>query len=240
MATDPHPTAEQVPSEWSLRLRLLLNGAATWAMARSGDRVARLLESPWRDNPYPVYEQLRARGPIVRSRLGVWAVTGHEQCEQILRDPRFGVRTSDGRASDPAIGAAGLTLSLLELDAPDHTRLRKLAAPAFRPRKMARYRQRITEITEELLDDAARGGSFDLVRDFATPLPVRVISELVALPQVGTELLAHHGEVLGGALDGVRSVRQLQRMRASTEDLVELFEDLIRQRRQDPGEDIVS
>lgn len=245
MATEPSRRGERVPSEWGLRLRLLVNGVATGAMARSGDPVARLLKSPWRDNPYPVYERLRAKGPVVRSRLGAWAVTGHEECEQILRDPRFGVRTSDGSPSDPAVAAAGLTLSLLETDPPDHTRLRKLAAPAFRPRRIARYRQRITEITEQLLDEAAQrssqeGGSFDLVRDFATPLPVRVISELVALPPVGTELLAHHGAVLGGALDGVRSVRQLRRMRSSTDDLVELFDDLIRRRRAEPGDDVVS
>lgn len=227
-------------TKWGLRLRMVATGAVARTLAWSGDPVARLLRSPWRDNPYPIYEQIRKQGPLLRSKLGLWTVTGQETCETILRDHRFGVRTSDGRQGDPLAAAAGMQLSLLELDPPDHTRIRRLAAPAFRPRRMTQYRERIEDITHELLDAAIEQDSFDLIRDVATPLPVRVISELLALPAVGAEQLAHHGAVLGGSLDGIRSARQLHRMRRSAAELETLFAELIEQRRVDPGTDIVS
>lgn len=229
-----------VLTEWGLRLRMVAGSAATRTLARFGDPVARLLRAPWRDNPYPVYERIRAQGPLVRSKLGLWAATDQQTCEAILRDHRFGVRTSDGGPGDPMAAATGVQLSLLELDPPDHTRLRRLAAPAFRPRRLAQYRQRIETVTHELLDSAVQRGSFDLVRDVATPLPVRVISELFDLPAVGTDRLARHGAVLGGALDGIRSVRQLHRMRRSSAELESIFTDLIEQRRTHPGTDVVS
>ncbi|QUH04426.1 cytochrome P450 [Saccharopolyspora erythraea] len=238
--TTAEPAGTGSPAELNLGLRLVLHGAVTWSIARLGDPVARLLHAPWRRDPYPIYRQLRARGPLVRSRLGVWAASTYEVCDAVLRDRRFGVRTSDGSYGDPTTAAVGLQLSLLELDPPDHTRLRKLAAPAFRPRKLENYRQRIEDSAHELLDRALAKGEFDLIRDFASPLPIRVICELLGLPELGAERLAVHGAALSGALDGIRSIRHLRQMRASTLELNELFGDLIEQRRRQPGEDIVS
>ncbi|RCW39777.1 hypothetical protein DFQ14_11438 [Halopolyspora algeriensis] len=229
-----------VLTEWGLRLRMLAGGIATRTFAWRGDPIARLLHAPWRDDPYPVYERLRTEGPLVRSRLGLWALSDLTTCDAVLRDPRFGVRTSDGRQGDPLAATAGMHLSLLELDPPDHTRLRRLAAPAFRPRKLAQHRQRIEQTTHELLDAAADRGSFDLVDDLATPLPVRVIGDLLGLPAVDAEQLAHHGAVLGSSLDGIRSPRQLQRLRRSFAELETMFSELLEQRRATPGDDIVS
>ena len=236
-------TVAPAPGRWAelgLGLRLAAHGAVTLAIARLGDPVARLMHAPWRRDPYPVYRELRAQGPLVRSKLGVWAATTHEVCDAVLRDRRFGVRTSDGVYGDPTAASVDLQLSLLELDPPDHTRLRRLAAPAFRPRKLEGYRRRIEETAHDLLDRAVARGEFDLIRDFATPLPIRVICELLGLPDVDADRLAAHGKVLAGALDGVRSPRHLRRMRRSNLELNELFTGLIEQRRRQPGEDIVT
>lgn len=227
-------------AELGLHLRLFGQNATTWTLARLGDPVARLMHAPWRDDPYPVYDHLRAQGPLVRSRLGLRAATTHEVCDQILRDHRFGVRTSDGRHGEPTAEAADFQLSLLELDPPEHSRLRRLAAPAFRPRKLEGYRQRVEQTADELLDQALARPEFDLIRDFASPLPIRVISELLGLPPVDTHRLARHGAVLGGALDGIRSPKHLRRMRESSAELEELFAGLIEHRRDHPGTDIVS
>ncbi|GAA2782875.1 cytochrome P450 [Saccharopolyspora taberi] len=227
-------------AELVLGLRLAVQHAVTWTTARLGDPAARLMHSPWRDDPYAIYRTLRAQGPLARSKLGLWAATTHEVCDAILRDRRFGVRTSDGSYGDPSAAAAEVPLSLLELDPPDHTRLRKLAAPAFRPRKLEGYRQRVEEAAHELLDRALARGEFDLVRDFATPLPIRVICELIGLSGVDAGHLAEHGRVLAGALDGIRSPRQLRAMRRSSRALGELFGDLIEQRTREPGEDVVT
>ncbi|GAA4619280.1 cytochrome P450 [Saccharopolyspora hordei] len=227
-------------AELVLGARLVAQGAATWYFARRGEPLARLLHAPWRNDPYPVHRQLRERGPLVRSRLGTLAATTHALCDAVLRDRRFGVRTSDGSYADPTAAAVDLQLSLLELDPPDHTRLRKLAAPAFRPRRLEGYRGRVEQIADELLDRASERGEFDLVRDFAGPLPIRVICELLGLPPLDAQRLAHHGRVLAGALDGIRSPRHLRQMRASLTELDALFEDLVEQRRADPGDDVVS
>jgi hypothetical protein len=227
-------------AEVGLRARLLAQGALTWFFAKRGDPMARLMHAPWRDNPYPLYEEMRAQGPLVGSRLGVLVATTHQLCDEVLRDRRFGVRTSEGTYGDPTAAAVDLQLSLLELDPPDHSRLRRLAAPAFRPRRMDTYRERIEELTHDLLDRAAERGEFDVVRDFAGPLPIRVICELLGLPPLDAERLAQHGTVLAGALDGVRSARQLRQMRESFAELDGLFSELIERRRAEPGEDIVS
>lgn len=233
-------SALPITAEIGLRFRLMFNGAMTWVAARGGDPFAQLLVPPGRENPYPIFERMHATGPLIRSRLGFWVAPAHAVCDEILRDRRFGVRTSDGSYGDPTASAVDLQLSLLELDPPDHTRLRRLAAPAFRPRKLEEFRKPIEDAAHELLDTATARGEFDLITDFAMPLPIRVISRLLDLPPVGERRLAHHGAVLGGSLDGIRSGRHLRQMRESTAELDAVFADLIEQRRREPGTDIIS
>ncbi|GAA4855265.1 cytochrome P450 [Saccharopolyspora cebuensis] len=233
-------TAPGFRGELALAGRLVAQSAVVGAFARLGDPGARLMRSPWRADPYPLYEQLRAQGPVVRSRLGTLLATTHQVCDEMLRDRRFGVRTSDGSYGDPTAAAVDLQLSLLELDPPDHTRLRRLAAPAFRPRRLAVHRERIEGIAHELLDAALARGGFDLIRDFASPLPIRVICSLLGLRGLDADRLAAHGTVLARALDGVRSPVHLRQMRASFAELDALFTGLIPRRREDPGDDLLS
>lgn len=231
------------------------------ALAVRGDPVARLMHKPWRLDPYPTYARLRAQaaaaGGVARSRTGISAVATHEACTAVLRDRRFGVRLADGRMPfDPmsdATGAEGpeptdpgtallepIDLSLLALDAPDHTRLRRLAQPTFAPRRLEQYRASARRVTARLLDDAAARGSFDLTADLAAPLPISVIAELLAIPDVDTPRFARWGRALGAALDGVRSVRHAHALGRATADLRALFADLVERRRAEPGEDVVS
>ncbi|MGH3266253.1 MAG: hypothetical protein ACRDNS_30150, partial [Trebonia sp.] len=112
----------------------------SWHGYVRNDPMALLTLRPARQNPYPIYERLRAQGPLVRTRLGNWASTSHRVCNQVLRDRRFGVRPEDAQRAQPESD-----LSFLEMDPPDHTRLRRLAAPAFSPKRMAGYRPRIDQ-----------------------------------------------------------------------------------------------
>lgn len=240
MCAQPAREVSSAGSELGLRLRLAGQKVVTRFFAQTGDPFARLVCPPWRADPYPHHAALRAKGPVVRTRFGVHAVTTHALCEEVLRDRRFGVRNSDGEYADPTAASVDLQLSLLEQDPPDHSRLRKLAAPAFRPRRMAEFRERIAAIADELLAEVPGRGVFDVVHDFATPLPVRVICELMGMPSLETERLARHGRILSGALDGVQSARQLHRMRESYAAMDALFDELIEQRRNHPGDDIVS
>jgi P450-derived glycosyltransferase activator len=199
------------------------------------DELALLMLHPGRDNPYPLYERLRAKGPITKARVGPWVTTSHSLCNRILRDRQFGV-VLDG--VDP--GPAGGGLSFLEMNPPDHTRLRRLAAPAFSPKQMAGYANRIDKTVRQLLDDLPAAGSFDLVDSFAAPLPIAVISDLLGVPHTQARDFARWGATIGTALDGVKGVRHIRALMAANAGLERLFEELFEQRRREPADDVVS
>ncbi|MCX5386465.1 cytochrome P450 [Streptomyces sp. NBC_00083] len=140
-------------------------------------------------DPYPMYAKLRAEGPVHLVRTpptgtDVWLIVGHEAARAALADPRFGkdwrVLTDEGRTELPA-GA-----NMLETDPPQHTRLRKLVAREFTPRRIEALRPRVQDVTDELLDAmlAAPGRTADLVDALAFPLPMTVIAELIGVPDL--------------------------------------------------------
>lgn len=228
-----------------LGAQLTVQRAATRAFALAGSPIARLAVAPWRYNPYPVYESLRSGPPVYRSRLGFFVVSSYELCSQILRDRTFGARTRDGRLPPPVTESPlpsehKVIPTFLEQDPPDHTRLRKLARPAFSPSKIEGYRAIVTKTTEQLLDDALAKPEFDLMADFASPLPIVVISELLGIPEIDAPRFAHYGRVLGASLDGYKSLRQARALRSATADLRELFTGLIALRTAEPGDDVIS
>ncbi|MEJ2867099.1 cytochrome P450 [Actinomycetospora sp. OC33-EN08] len=224
--------------------RIAAMRAGGLALALRGDPVARLMHKPWRRDPYPTYAAVRTPRRVVRSRTGISAVGTHELCERVLRDRRFGVRLSTGRPPfAPEEGQSLLEpvdLSLLGLDPPDHTRLRRLAQPTFAPRRLEQYREVAETVTTDLLDRAAARGRFDLVRDLAAPLPITVIARLLAIPEVDADRFAAWGRALGSSLDGVRSVAHAHELTRTTAEARTLFESLVSRRRVDPGEDVVS
>ncbi|WP_235564396.1 cytochrome P450 [Modestobacter sp. Leaf380] len=244
---EPRTAIGRLTADAALGLRIGALRAGGLALALRGDRVARLLHRPWRLDPYPVYAQLRAAqlaGGPVRSGTGLTALATHASVEAVLRDRRFGVRLSDG--GDRLGGGEDsllepVDLSLLTLDAPEHTRLRRLAQPAFAPRRLAHYREVAERVTAQLLDTAlARRGPFDLVTELASPLPITVIAALLDVPDVDSERFARWGRALGSALDGVKSPAHARELARATADLRALFAQLLEQRRLDPGEDVVS
>jgi P450-derived glycosyltransferase activator len=198
------------------------------------DELALLMLHPGRDDPYPLYERLRERGPLVRSRVGPWVATSHRLCNRILRDRQFGVGL-DGEESPSGGG-----LSFLEMNPPDHTRLRRLAAPAFSPKRIAGYTALIEKTVQQLLDELPRHGQFDLVDRFAAPLPIAVISDLLGVPTTHADQFARWGATIGTALDGVKGVRHLSALLKANAGLEQLFRELFEQRRRDPADDVVS
>ncbi|WP_082373228.1 cytochrome P450 [Nocardia sp. NRRL S-836] len=182
------------------------------------------------DDPHPVYERIRARGPLTRLG-GQWVTTSHALANTILRDRRFGVRFADGTypgTPNP------VSESFLELDPPDHTRLRRLATPAFGPRRIDGYRPRVEKIADALLDRV--DGEFDLMTDFATPLPIAVISELLGIPDADTGDFANYGRLVAESFDG----RTTDAANRAIDRISALFERLIAERRANPGDDVIS
>jgi P450-derived glycosyltransferase activator len=199
------------------------------------DPMALLQLRPGRVNPYAVYDRLRERGPLTPTRLGNWVSTSHRVCDCVLRDRRFGARPED----QPA-GPDEFDLSFLGMNPPDHSRLRRLALPAFSPRAVATYQGRIERTVGDLLDQAEAAGRFDLVSGFAAPLPIAVITNLLGIPDSSSADFARHGMVFGSALDGIKSMRHARQLQASDVELEQLFENLFALRRREPRDDIVS
>lgn len=194
------------------------------------DLMARLHLRQGRADPYPVYERIRERGTLVPARVdGDWVTASHRVCHSVLRSRRFGVQPPDG--SD---------FSFLGMNPPDHTRLRRLVQPAFSPKAVASYRDRIERTVAGLLDRAATAGEFDLVPAFSAPLPIAVITDLLGVPDADAGDFARYGAAIGSALDGIKSLRHAAELQANGVKLHKLFEDLFGLRRREPADDIIS
>jgi cytochrome P450 len=202
--------------------------------------VARLHTRAGIADPYPIYAQLRGQGAFVRLRTGDRATARYECCRQVLRSRDFGVRMPGDRGSVEPDGGVQMDLGMLERDPPDHTRLRRLAAPAFTPRAIEVHRKLIETTADRLLDRAAGAGRFDLVAGYAAPLPVTVITALLGLEQHDAASLAAHGAAITSALDGLRSPAHLRAVVRAGNALQPAFERLIDRRRREPRDDLVS
>ena len=192
-------------------------------------------------DPYPIYQTIREAGPLSPTRHGNWVTAHHRWSEAVLRDRRFGVRLDDAAGSAEA---NGVNLSFLDMNPPDHTRLRRLAQPSFSPKAMGGYRDRVERTVSGLLDhveaQAGTGGRFDLVSALAAPLPIAVITDLLGIPDANAAEFAEYGAALGSGLDGIKSLRHAARLNTANTKVVRLFEDLIELRRREPRDDVVS
>ncbi|MGB6208136.1 cytochrome P450 [Mycobacterium sp.] len=163
------------------------------AQARRGDPLGRLLMSHGRGgDPYPLLEEIRAQGPLVRKPF-VWASVDHGVCRAILRNNRFGVTDPTAiklprplrpfiARTDPGVANPVEPPAMVVMDPPDHTRYRQLVAQSFTPRAIDRLGTRVTEVTQELIEHLAGTPDPDLIADFAAQLPVTIIADILDLP----------------------------------------------------------
>jgi cytochrome P450 len=201
------------------------------------------------DDPYPAYKQLRDRDPVHRSRLvRGWVLSRFQDISAVLRDPRFSVNRTlafergTGIQDKQDFGPffTSLDRTILLRDPPDHTRLRSLVSKAFTPRAVEQMRPRIQELLDELLEPIAARGSMDAVQDLANPLPVIVIAEMLgARPQDRVRFKAWSHLVARG-VEPVLDLRLIRGADQATLEMDEYFREIIRQRRADPREDLIS
>jgi cytochrome P450 len=196
------------------------------------------------DNPYPAYRQLRDRDPVHFSRLARgWVLTRLQDVNAVLRDPRFSVnRALAFPEAKQEFGAffSSLDRTILLRDPPDHTRLRSLVSKAFTPRAVELLRPRIQELLDELLEPIARRGEMDVVSDLANPLPVIVIAEMLGIPPQDRDRFKAWSHVVAQGLEPVLDMRFIRNADQATLEMNDYFHDIIRQRRADPREDLIS
>jgi len=159
---------------------------------------------PWSPDfvadPYPAYDALRRERPVFFDEpTGQWVVTRHEDVNALLRDRRLGrsylhVASHEefGRPAEPEFLAPFWNLvraGMLDVEPPDHTRLRRLVSKAFTPRMVEGLRVRVRALAEELARGLAERGGGDLLAEVAEPLPVTVIAEMLGIPEADRPLL---------------------------------------------------
>ncbi|AXI79190.1 cytochrome P450 family protein [Peterkaempfera bronchialis] len=204
-------------------------------------------------DPYPAYAWLREHSPVHRTTLpsGVeaWLVTRYADARQALADTRLSKNPAhhseqahrSGRVGIPGERSAELMTHLLNIDPPDHTRLRRLVSKAFTPRRVAEFEPRVQQLTDRLIDSFAERGSADLIHEFAFPLPIYAICDLLGVPAEDQDdfrdwagMMVRHA---GGKRGGVG--RAVKRMRT-------YLAELIHRKRAEltaqplPGEDLIS
>ncbi|HEX4119068.1 MAG TPA: cytochrome P450 [Verrucomicrobiae bacterium] len=204
-------------------------------------------------NPYPVYDQLRSASPVCWTELwGCWLLTRYEDVTSVLQDPqRF---SSRGRVTNvlkrelkpPFLAEAQPLIDhyakgLINVDPPDHTRLRRLAQKTFLPRTLERLRPRVEKIANDLVSEFEAGGKMDVVRDFAYPLPITVIAELLGVPAADRDNLKHWS----GAILEFQAVPRTDgeivlRSQKALLELREYFCGIFAERKRQPQEDLIS
>ncbi|MEU5516903.1 cytochrome P450 family protein [Streptomyces griseoaurantiacus] len=204
-------------------------------------------------NPYPAYAWLRTHSPVHRTRLpsGVeaWLVTRYADARRALADPRLSKNPAHhdepaharGRTGIPGERKAELMTHLLNIDPPDHTRLRRLVSTAFTPRRVAEFAPRVQELTDRLIDGFAARGEADLIHEFAFPLPIYAICDLLGVPREDQDdfrdwagMMIRHGK---GPRGGV--ARSVKKMRGYLAELIHRKREAL-PAEASPGEDLVS
>jgi pimeloyl-[acyl-carrier protein] synthase len=196
-------------------------------------------------DPYPTYHRLRAEDPVHHSALGFWVLTRYADVIAMLRDPRL-VKEPIAAFVAARFGMAvppGLGLSMLDRDPPDHTRLRGLVSKAFTPRALESLRPHIQEIVDGLLARVEHRRAMDLIDEFAYPLPVLVICEMLGVPVEDHERFRQWGLDIARGLDAIMlppDSEVARRSMAARHALSDYFRELIATRRAAPREDVLS
>ncbi|MFJ9595358.1 cytochrome P450 [Streptomyces virginiae] len=213
----------------------------------SGGAAPELFTWEFATDPYPAYAWLRENSPVHRTKLpsGVeaWLVTRYADARQALADQRLSKNPAHhaepahakGKTGIPGERKAELMTHLLNIDPPDHTRLRRLVSKAFTPRRVAEFAPRVQALTDHLIDGFAGRGEADLIHEFAFPLPIYAICEMLGVPREDQDdfrdwagMMIRHG---GGPRGGVaRSVKQMRTY----------LGELIHRKRDDLGDDLIS
>jgi len=206
------------------------------------------------ENPYPVYSLLRTIRPVLPVPLagfdgaGAWMLTRYQDVQSVLRDSRF----SADRLRAPIVrenldrlppflrqSAEGLR-TMLVMDAPDHTRVRKLVNKAFTPKRIARLRDHIQAIVDGCIEQMTQAVHCDLIHDLAEPVPAVVIAELLGVAPEDHRQFREWSSTLIGGIASLGDDGAQQAARAAGENILAYLQHTISARRTEPRDDLIS
>ena len=204
-------------------------------------------------DPYPTYAHLHEEGPLhyvdVGGKWAVWAVFSHAECSAIAKDPRLSAKRAKqmllslplSKQAEFSQLAHYLSLWLIFMDPPEHTRLRKLLNKGFSAAAVEGLRPQAEAIVQRMLDRLRGGSQVDLMSEFANPMPVRIISELLGVPEAlhGTFVKTSRAiAVFRGSPN--RTVEEARAAQDALIELTEFFRKTVAERRQNKGTDLIS
>jgi cytochrome P450 len=202
------------------------------------------------DNPYPQYATMREQAPVYQHPFGFWLLTSYDDVSWLLRAPGLSAE-DDNVAADSLLrqvredlyGDAARrpsSLSMLDRDPPDHTRLRKLVSKAFTLRAIQALRPRITDLVDGMLDGMAAQGQVDLVDALAFPLPFSVIAEMLGTPPADHERIRQLTGTMVRSLEPVADPGLAQAILAADEEMSQIAADMIAWKRANPADDLLT
>ncbi|MFE9567354.1 cytochrome P450 [Streptomyces sp. NPDC006692] len=202
-------------------------------------------------DPYPAYAELRAAGRVhYYAPTAQWLVPHHADVSALLRDRRLGrsyrhrfTHEEFGRTTPPAAHEPFHTLNdhgLLDLEPPDHTRIRRLVSQAFTPRTVERLAPTVRRLAARLVDDFRAAGGGDLVAEVAEPLPVAVIAEMLGIPEADRPLLRPWSAAICGMYELAPDEETAARAVRASLEFTDYLRELIAGRRRNPGDDLIS
>ncbi|MFF5147216.1 cytochrome P450 [Streptomyces sp. NPDC013157] len=202
-------------------------------------------------DPYPSYAELRAQGRVQYFEpTNQWLVPHHADVSALLRDRRLG-RTYQHRFTHEEFGRSAPapehepfhTLNdhgMLDLEPPDHTRIRRLVSKAFTPRTVERLKPYVTRLAGELVDGLVAKGGGDLLTDVAEPLPVAVIAEMLGIPEADRAPLRPWSADICGMYELNPSEDTAAKAVRASVEFSDYLRELIAERRKEPGDDLIS
>jgi cytochrome P450 len=209
-------------------------------------------EPGFAENPYEQYGRIRQGGRVQRTPFGPLLVHRHDDCFSLLRQPGTSVDDRNTEAPLRAVIPDELLEereprgrhAILNLDPPDHTRIRRLVSSAFTVRRVEQLRPRIRELVDDLLDEVEEAGAggepVDVMSRFAFPLPFQVITELLGMPEGDRDQLRDWSHTITRSLEPVNDYDTMQAMVHASDQMGAHIHDAIEWKRRQPADDLLS
>ncbi|HMG27109.1 MAG TPA: cytochrome P450 [Acidimicrobiia bacterium] len=205
-------------------------------------------EAGFFDDPYRQYAALREHDPVHRSPLEVWVLFRYDDIVRTLRDASLSVQIDNANPTarmqmfaEQAPGEVERGAhSILNVDPPDHTRLRRLVSKAFTPKMVHGLRPRIQELVDDALDTMAARGEADVIGDLAFPLPFTVISEMLGMPGGNRDEVRCWSHTLTKTLDPILTPEEVQAALVAADNMQGHVQDVLAWKREHPADDLLT
>ena len=207
----------------------------------------------FRADPYPFYDELRTHDPVHVSPMGFTVLTRYEDVARALRGAEF-ARDIDAHVPPPTdpirlrrrenfqrrIAEGRASKSILNLDPPDHTRIRRLVTQAFTPSAIERLRPRVQQLVDDVLDRAAERGEMELVDELAFTVPFQVISDLLDVPMDMSDQVRDWSQCLTASLEPTADDATIDASEEAAEHMSAYIREVVDHRRTHLGDDLLS